>query len=126
LNKLATQTEFEQVEILQQYKATQAEFADLTKENINLNGKIYQMAIGVYQITNQQIVSTVSTFGAVQTKADLAHDLADDAMPKAGGTFTGQVNAQTKNMSGLTLRNSTIRGSDWTTVPRMALRIKEV
>lgn len=132
LNKLATQTEFEQVEILQQYKATQAEFADLTKENINLNGKIYQMAIGVYQITNQQIVSTVSTFGAVQTKADLAHGLAttakntaDAAMPLAGGVFTGRAKVPTSNYSGFTLRNATIVDSGWKGLSRNDLVFME-
>ena len=118
LNKTATQTEFEQVEILQQYKATIAEFAALTQEDINGTGKIYQMEIGIYEISSQQIVTVVSTFGAVETKAD-------KAMPKAGGTFTGRVNAQSANFLGDGLRNSNVKDAGGTNVSRQSLNYYE-
>ncbi|NMA06581.1 MAG: hypothetical protein GX928_02545 [Ruminococcaceae bacterium] len=118
LNKTATQTEFEQVEILQQYKATIAEFAALTQEDINGTGKIYQMEIGIYEISSQQIVTVVSTFGAVETKAD-------EAMPKAGGTFTGRVNAQSANFLGDGLRNSNVKDAGGTNVSRQSLNFYE-
>ena len=139
LNKTATQTEFNQVEILQEYKATLAEFADLTQEDINGTGKIYQMAIGTYQISNQQIANVITTFGEVTTQADTAlaaastaqtaannaQATANAAMPKSGGTFTGRVNAKSANFLGDGLRNSNVKAAGGTNVSRQSLKYYE-
>ncbi len=62
---------------------------------------------------------TAATPGAVKSAYDLANTAnttAGNAMPKSGGTFTGNVKAYSTNRYGDTLRNITVQNSSSTEV----------
>lgn len=87
----------------------------LQQEDINGNGTIYQLPIATYDVnevavSNLQMVAPVveaikeridgvqstantaqSTADTAVTKANAAQNTANNAMPKSGGTFTGEV-----------------------------------
>ena len=73
----------------------------LQQEDINGNGTIFQLPIATYDVnevavSNLQMVAPVveaikERIDGVQSTANTAQDTANNAMPKSGGTFTGEV-----------------------------------
>ena len=80
-------------------RVTAAGLEDISK-GINIGAATTAKA-GLVQLTNS-ISSTSTTTAAVPANVKTAYDLAAAAMPKAGGEFTGQIDAPEVRISGAT------------------------
>ena len=109
----------------------------LQQEDINGNGTIFQLPIATYDVnevavSNLQMAAPVveaikgridsaqstanaaqSTANAAQSTANAAQNTANNAMPKSGGTFTGNVTADGSNRIGGCIRDIYMCNSSW-------------
>ena len=106
----------------------------LQQEDINGNGTIFQLPIATYDVNEvavsnlQMIAPSVEAFkgriDSAQSTANAAQNTANNAMPKTGGQFTGEVgSAGYSTGDRWCFRNITVYKSDWSFTNSNIIRI---
>lgn len=102
----------------------QTPLPELTQEDLTAAGNIYEMAFATYNVDELAVTNLQQTFTTVELNADMATQeqlaavqaIADAAMPRAGGYFTGNAFAPNINYAGSRIRNVGVITSNGTPI----------